>query len=421
MNLKKLILHNFQSHQNTTINFHPGMNVIVGSSDEGKSAVIRALAAVLQNDVNNAYVRHGEDCFEVTAEFDDGSSVARIKGAKVNKYIVNGEEFERLGDSVPKQVIEVLGGASVFIDDNEIPVTISKQGVEPFLLSESAPVRAKMLGMISGLDVIDRALREMQKDSNQTDKDIKISEGILTQQEKELKDVRDELLIKEPMYLALDEAVKSYYVDSQKLDKLTVLRHDFGFLNVDIEAAKSEMLVLDVVVNSISFDRLLRAHEKQKRLFLLHHDWNVLNVEIKSAQGAMVILDQAMKTVSFDVVLRAQKRWDRLVPLREHYRQNEISISQLTTVSDQLLGMDFDDIGGRFTLCAVMSNRLNVLSKYGRELDDVDYAIKKLGADVAKNKSILDLLRGELSELDVCPFCLRSIPNQEMEKILGRM
>lgn len=397
------------------------MNVIVGSSDEGKSAVIRALAAVLQNDVNNTYIRHGEDCFEVTAEFDDGSSVTRIKGPKVNKYVVNGEEFERLGDSMPKKVVEVLGAASVFIDDNEIPVTISKQGVEPFLLSESAPVRAKMLGMISGLDVIDRALREMQKDSNQTDKDIKITEGILSQQEKELKEVHDELLIKEPMYIALDETVKSYYVNVQKRDVLTGLRHDLGFLNVDIEAAKSTMLVLDVVVNSISFDRLLRAHEKQKRLFLVHHDLNVLNVEIKSAQGMMVALDKVMKTVSFDVLLRAQRRWDRLVPLREPYCQIAISITQLKAVADKLLGIDFDNMSSRLSRMKVDRERAQRLDQHKRELDTLDFSIAKFGDDVAKNKTSLDLLRHELSELDVCPFCLRGIPNADMEKILERM
>ena len=375
MNLTKLILHNFQSHQNTTINFHPGMNVIVGSSDEGKSAVIRALAAVLQNDVNTSYVRHGEDCFEVTAEFDDGSSITRIKGAKVNKYIVNGEEFERLGDSMPKKVVEVLGNASVFIDDNEIPVTISKQGVEPFLLSESAPVRAKMLGMISGLDVIDRALREMQKDANQTDKDIKIAEGILNQQEKELKDVRDELLIKEPMYLALDEAVKSYYVDSQKRDVLTALRHDLGFLDVDIEAAKSTMLVLDVVVNSISFDRLLRAQEK----------------------------------------------WNRLLSLREHYRQVEISVAQLKTVSDRLLGMDFDDMNSRLEVMKVNREQVQRLDKHKRELGDIDFAIKTLADDVVKGKTVLNSLRKELSGFGVCPFCMRGISDEYMETILEKM
>ena len=34
---------NFQSHANTKLNFDEGVNVIIGPSDSGKTAVIRAM------------------------------------------------------------------------------------------------------------------------------------------------------------------------------------------------------------------------------------------------------------------------------------------------------------------------------------------------------------------------------------------
>ena len=41
--LKTVILENFQSHKHTSIEFNEGLNVILGPSDSGKSAIIREL------------------------------------------------------------------------------------------------------------------------------------------------------------------------------------------------------------------------------------------------------------------------------------------------------------------------------------------------------------------------------------------
>ena len=53
-NIKKIIIDNFQSHEHTEIEFGPGLNVIVGPSDYGKSAVVRALRWVLYNEPRGA-------------------------------------------------------------------------------------------------------------------------------------------------------------------------------------------------------------------------------------------------------------------------------------------------------------------------------------------------------------------------------
>ena len=41
--INSIKIQNFQSHKNTTIKLKPGVNIITGSSDCGKSVDIRAL------------------------------------------------------------------------------------------------------------------------------------------------------------------------------------------------------------------------------------------------------------------------------------------------------------------------------------------------------------------------------------------
>ena len=47
---KYLHLINFQSHLNTVIELHPGLNILVGESDQGKTAIIRALRWLFYNE-----------------------------------------------------------------------------------------------------------------------------------------------------------------------------------------------------------------------------------------------------------------------------------------------------------------------------------------------------------------------------------
>jgi DNA repair protein SbcC/Rad50 len=41
--INKVRIENFQSHEDTLMEFHKGLNVITGPSDHGKSAVMRAI------------------------------------------------------------------------------------------------------------------------------------------------------------------------------------------------------------------------------------------------------------------------------------------------------------------------------------------------------------------------------------------
>jgi exonuclease SbcC len=59
--IKKLSLRNFQSHRETDLEFSPGLNIIVGPSDQGKSAIIRALRWLFYNEPRGTgFIRVGE-------------------------------------------------------------------------------------------------------------------------------------------------------------------------------------------------------------------------------------------------------------------------------------------------------------------------------------------------------------------------
>lgn len=150
-----LHVQNFQSHRVSTLELYPGVNAIIGESDSGKTALIRALSWALTNRPLGDEFRSdwGGDT-RVRVDLADDISVTRSKQGKKNAYILAGEgvddqEFEALRGEVPEQIARALDIG---------PLGVQRQLDAPFLLSETPGEVARRLNQSVNLDAIDRAL-----------------------------------------------------------------------------------------------------------------------------------------------------------------------------------------------------------------------------------------------------------------------
>ena len=70
--ITRIELTNFMSHEHTVLEPAPGLTVLVGPNNCGKSAVVAALQILAYNDSSKYVVRHGEKECTVRVETDDG-------------------------------------------------------------------------------------------------------------------------------------------------------------------------------------------------------------------------------------------------------------------------------------------------------------------------------------------------------------
>ncbi|MDO5041249.1 MAG: AAA family ATPase [Peptoniphilus sp.] len=78
--ISKLEIENFQSHKYTLLDFDKGLNVIVGNSDSGKTAIIRAIKWALYNEPQGDYfIRQGDKNISVSVYFNTGAIVKRYR------------------------------------------------------------------------------------------------------------------------------------------------------------------------------------------------------------------------------------------------------------------------------------------------------------------------------------------------------
>jgi exonuclease SbcC len=163
--LSRIHIQNFESHQDTEVEFLPGVNVVVGLSDAGKSALFRATNWVLFNRPSgDGFIRQGESTAQVEVELDGRHSVTRRKGKSVNSYHLDGQEFKAFGNDVPEEIARVANldrGTNV-------------QGqVDPLFLLQSSPGEvARHFNGVAGLDAIDTSLSNLQSWERASKKDL---------------------------------------------------------------------------------------------------------------------------------------------------------------------------------------------------------------------------------------------------------
>ena len=149
---QKLIVDNFQSHEHSELEFAPGVNVIIGQSDCGKSAIMRAFDWVTTNKPSGDAFRSSfsEEDTAVALELDSGQ-VDRIRGKGINSYVMEGQdEFKAFGQDVPEPITALL-------NLGEVNVEHQLKGKPFFLLDDTPGEVARTLNKAVALDQIDQA------------------------------------------------------------------------------------------------------------------------------------------------------------------------------------------------------------------------------------------------------------------------
>ena len=147
--IQSITLKNFQSHKDTALELHSGVNVFVGESAAGKSAIIRALRLLCYNEPNGDSYRSwwGGDT-EVTIEDDASNVITRGRTSSKNFYKLNDDIMTGFGTDVPEQIKTLLAMQSL---------NLQKQKDGAFLLSSNTGDVAKFFNKIAGLDIIDKS------------------------------------------------------------------------------------------------------------------------------------------------------------------------------------------------------------------------------------------------------------------------
>ena len=145
--IKSITIENFMSHQATRIELSPGVTVITGPNNIGKSAVVEGVRSLVHNPSPKHSIRHGAKQAVIRLEIDSGEIIEWVRSDKTAFYRLlrpaddaqeeayKVEEYRKLGQSVPEDIMALLRLGLVETESGEIDIHIGNQREPIFLLN----------------------------------------------------------------------------------------------------------------------------------------------------------------------------------------------------------------------------------------------------------------------------------------------
>ncbi|OPJ55096.1 AAA family ATPase [Alkalithermobacter paradoxus] len=434
--IKEIIINNFQSHKDTHLEFVNGLNTIIGESDKGKSAIIRAIKWVMLNEPQgNSMVR--DKCSEcsVTLVFDDGVSVTRskiLKGKKTitskNIYIINYpdgtvSENENFGTDVPEEVLDACGVKILKIDKDlyEVPNFLF-QLEAPFLISSTGSDRSKTIGKLINANLFDSAIRDIKSDMLDVSKKLKEYQSNLDSLNEEMK-LYENLEEEEKILEDIDMLISSYESIESSIDKLKSYVSMFSHI-------KSEKLRLGSVISSLQ--NIDSCELILKNIELKHRESSDLN-RIKTS------LDNISKSKHYTKnVLCALKDIDNVESVYYELKDKINCLNEVNKLNKNMKLIKNEQIKYKNVL-NMLPDYSNIESLYdsliskGKDIEklhDVNKNYKDTIERIKKGKSYLITVNDELLSITKlysstlramgkCPTCFTNIDEDSINNIIN--
>ncbi|HYF91193.1 MAG TPA: AAA family ATPase [Symbiobacteriaceae bacterium] len=435
--IAKVLIENFQSHARSELSFGRGLNVIIGPSDNGKSAVLRAIRWALYNEPRGSeFIRSGARECRVAVTMSDGAEILREltltkSGAPSrNRYIVRlpGAEpqvFEGFGTEVPVEVVRAHGMPQVLLDtDKRVVLSFGSQLEGPFLMAESGSLRARAIGRLLGVHVVDAAMRNTQRDQRMLKQETGRLEQRLEQYDRDLEQYAD--IPEQEERLERTEALLTMAGELQaRLARLEQVRDGLErtdreeiFLGARLAGLATlndaEAAVKQAEERHLQEARLERLSQEQQRV---ESETRYYKVRV-DALTALPIAEQRARA--------ATERQGRLTSLERAQGEWRLREGEMARVQAQLQRLSsVPQAAGRLEGALAKLQRLEQLEKQLAQVQDVQQRVGRgqelLAQTEAELRAHLAEYESVLRRLGKCPTCMQPVAPTSIKQIIAEL
>lgn len=397
-------IRNFQSIDHVHLRVE-GFTALVGRSNIGKSAIVRAVKAALTGAPEGDYVRHGPSCEKLVKGTKsckcycsvhlktEGFDLLWEKGGDRNEYIFNGEKKTAVAKGTPEFLEHGFGLVKVGEDKRLLQVADqfrSEGGGPIFLLDEYGSVVADVLSDVAQLDRINVATKLAEKDRRDCTSQRKVRE----------KDVM-ELKVKLTSYDGLDDVlarVRDMEAEEKKVEAQRVRRDNIKRLKETILVVGRQLVALKNVSALVipELEPLTKQHARERDIA-----GYIASIDVR--RGVILKLGgiDSITAPAFDPIRTTWERFGKLADWVTKLRTYKDFFGRWKTLE----GTPTPDIT---TVGTPAQNviRLGTLRKQHTALELQVGTLEKQLADAEKE---FQDIQTEKSELGVCPTCTQPV------------
>lgn len=373
--IKQVKLINFQDHKETTVDFTEGVNLIVGSSDAGKSAILRAVNFVFQNDLRgNSFIRVGTTECSVTIVFSDGIEITRVKGTDVNNYILKDENeelhvFSKVASTVPEQIQKYLGNPP--LDDKKRPIAYADQMANLFLVDLNSSDLPRTLSELTGIQHLQTAAETLGKNARSYDRSIK-------ERNDKIKKLNDDL-------------VQYQYVDKD-YDSISTIQSELNNLSNTLEN-------INKARNFIKRNNEISSEAKKiNNLSIKYKSLADIKPQIENLSNLLTSIKTSRIHLSFHV------------KKTKEFKSTKADLDKYSSLCNEVFKNKLESVSG-------LKSNLETAEKYHNQNTTLLSSIEKVKVDLQSEQTNIEDLQSSLDDLiqslkdagDWCNTCNRPL------------
>ena len=422
---------NFQKVKNAELNFIPGLNVILGPSNNGKSSILKGIKALLYTTPGTSFIRQGQTSYVVGMKYN-GHIVLLQKGIKESIYMVDGEKYTKFGTTTPEAVIKATNIKELEFNGQKEGLNFWDQMDYPFLLDKTAVELFRFIIDSGDNDKVSNVLKRMVSDRQSISKDINTLQGELNVLDLDIQKYKEDLDKAKPIIEASEGIVKlqpkvARYKQLVELkSKLNTLEEDKNKLNLKVLKLKDQLtLIKDISgrINALSDKtKVLSSHYVTLSVIigkLSDIKPSIINViKIKDIQ---VDVDNSKIVVLNNIKLTLDGIKSKISSIHL-VKLPEVNVDNSKVLELRKIKSSIDNIRGQInsisivrlpeidSILSLQDKKETLKSLYTTHLD-LDHRLVEAETSKIVSKKSVDLLDECLSVFDICPLCGQPMHN----------
>ena len=272
---------NYQRIEDITLDLKPGINLISGNSNNGKSSTIRAIRDFIFNKATKDKIRHGEKEMSVTLD-----NAILNRNSKGTTYTINDKTFEKVGKTPLNEIVDLFNIKELTVNGVTIKPNFWFQMDKPFLIDKTAGQKHDLI-IGAKNDKYLKALKEIKSEISNLTKVEKVSlEKVIDTLKKKNLETNTKLNKLEGIDELVEKAIK---VEKGKnfIDKNINLTKSIVELNKNIKVLKVDL----EQINSLNYRTILDKYSKLEDMLLqldeitfTYNKYKILKYETESLE-----------------------------------------------------------------------------------------------------------------------------------------
>jgi exonuclease SbcC len=411
-NLEWVKIVNFQKHEDLTIKFSDGLNILTGETGTGKTAIFRAIEFLygVSNIAQEDYRREGTKSTSVIIKLSSGFEVERVRSDTINCYILRKENcedktFDNCGKEVPEEVEQVLGIKPLEFEKTTLNINFASQDDLNFLFDSKIPAsfNAKLFNRLAGNEILDSLFAVCNKEKLSISKNIEsLNEQIVKQKvdvencTKQYNQLYEKLQKVQELYTQIEEQIIVYGELKKLAEKLKINKESKDFVQFKLDK---------VVTISDNIIKDLREKAEQLRSMLtLQSQLTYVNRSLQEIKTK----EKTVPDLNLDVLSKRAKGLEELKLLNDRLLKNKDEQEKVEFLNSKIKipKVDFDTLKEDNLMLTELTKLRNKLTenKEGQK-------VITLQTDFVTKSSVK--LEQELKEIweknPTCPLCGRGV------------